>query len=567
MMLSSSSSHASRCSSGAALLLLLAAAMLLVIAAAAPLGAQANTITTKTTSATTMLTAATATQRVPLIANEHDDKGSGNGSCSSCLTVLNVLVALAETPEPTLKVIVALLQQNVCDKVFAGAANATMRAICEQATELVLLKVLPWAKDNLDDLAWPIPTAICALLNKCEVNCCKTRGQPEQLHLSLPTEGPRGMVVTWVTLDKPTRPVVQYTLASNANVSATALGTSWTYTFAGWQGWISSAVMSPLRPNSRYTYRVGDAASQVWSERITFKTMQSMPTAGAPLRIAHLADFGFGNASDNTRDRLAELVKADALDVILAGGDISYADGYQPHWDLQFRKFEGLYSRVPMQAALGNHEFWANFSAITARHATSIGGIVQPMKWWYHVNVGNALFMGLNTETWIDTADYGAQQRAYIKTTLAEANAQGNQSFIVVFQHRPLYCTNGNKMNCQTFASILRDQAEELFYNGNVDLVIQGHQHDFEASTPLYKGERMPDGAAPVYIIDGGAGNREHLTGGFIEPPPAFVAGRFKEYSFSVISLYANATMVSRLHSTEPGFKLLFETHIAAKQH
>jgi hypothetical protein len=40
---------------------------------------------------------------------------------------------------------------------------------------------------------------------------------------------------------------------------------------------------------------------------------------------------------------------------------------------------------------------------------------------------------------------------------------------------------------------------------------------------------------APAYIVNGAAGNREGLTGGFVDPAPAWVAARYREYGFGKI--------------------------------
>lgn len=100
-------------------------------------------------------------------------------------------------------------------------------------------------------------------------------------------------------------------------------------------------------------------------------------------------------------------------------------------------------------------------------------------------NAGPMHFTGIDTETWIDTADVDKPQQRWINEDLASmlcvlcslfvlcllrlllvfnhivcravANAQRAQRpWVVAFGHRPLYCSNKNKMNCEDFASHLR---------------------------------------------------------------------------------------------------------------
>lgn len=37
----------------------------------------------------------------------------------------------------------------------------------------------------MEDLAWPIPEAMCATIKQCKVYCCNAESLPEQVHLSL----------------------------------------------------------------------------------------------------------------------------------------------------------------------------------------------------------------------------------------------------------------------------------------------------------------------------------------------------------------------------------------------
>jgi hypothetical protein len=147
---------------------------------------------------------------------------------------------------------------------------------------------------------------------------------------------------------------------------------------------------------------------------------------------------------------------------------------------------------------------------------------------------------------------------SWISDTLSAHSKQpGEELFVVAFGHRPLYCSNGNKENCQIFSAILRGEVEELFYQHNVSLVLQAHQHDYERSYPIFKSTVTPN--APVYVLNGAAGNREGLTGGFVNPQPSYVAQRFKTFGFGKLDVFANSTMRYRFLSSERGAQVLDE--------
>ena len=75
----------------------------------------------------------------------------------------------------------------------------------------------------MEDLAWPIPLAPCALIRQCKVQCCAANSPPEQVHLSLPTSNGEDAAywgVSWVTLDSNASIVVYGTDPSNLNIKS-----------------------------------------------------------------------------------------------------------------------------------------------------------------------------------------------------------------------------------------------------------------------------------------------------------------------------------------------------------
>ena len=86
--------------------------------------------------------------------------------------------------------------------------------------------------------------------------------------------------------------------------------------------------MRNLKPDTRYYYQVGDGSDN-WSKVFSFKTFH--PDIGTsdvhPLRIGSVGDMGYANNSDNTINRLSELIDNGELDMVIHNGDISYADG------------------------------------------------------------------------------------------------------------------------------------------------------------------------------------------------------------------------------------------------
>jgi hypothetical protein len=109
-----------------------------------------------------------------------------------------------------------------------------------------------------------------------------------------------------------------------------------------------------------------------------------------------------------------------------------------------------------------------------------------------------------------------AAQAAWLAADVAAARAgAANATWVIAGAHRPLYCTNGGgkDTDCGTYAPLLRSQIEAAFDAAAVDLVLAAHMHGWERTWPVRAG--VPAGAnfsaptAPVYVVNGAAGNRE----------------------------------------------------------
>jgi len=444
-----------------------------------------------------------------------------------------------------------LIIQTLITKCHSLNLTPEQEELCDSVST-TLVELFPKINKALESLAWDVPLAMCStLLNKCNIPCCDAAHphRPEQVHLAL-GRSTAEMVVSWVTLAD--TPVSSVYYGAGA-IDSVANGTTSTYTMAGWVGRIHSVVLTGLKPGAKYTYFVG--SPQGWSTQFSFTTLPFDPNTNKPtasfsaINFAVIGDMDFGNASDGTVSNLLSLVKKGEVHTIIHMGDISYADGYQKHWDVFMRKVEPIAAHVPYMTIPGNHEFWGNFTSYKSRFF--MPGLLQGASGYsnstcfYSFNVGPIHFIGFNTETEIDTADITQAQLNWLKQDLDKANANRKaQPWIVAYGHRPLYCTNNNKMNCESFAGLLRLKAETLFASAKVDLIMAGHQHDYERTYPLFMSKKIGSSyaqpLAPVYIVNGAAGNREGIRSNFIEPAPEYIAKRLSEAGYGILSLRPN---------------------------
>ena len=98
-------------------------------------------------------------------------------------------------------------------------------------------------------------------------------------------------------------------------------------------------------------------------------------------------------------------------------------------------------------------------------------------KQYYSFNYGNAHFVALSTEL-----NEGAEieQLRFLKSDLLITKANKNIDWTIVFFHRPFYSADDSDI------TNMRRTYHPLFDKLGVDLVLQGHSHNYQRSYPLY---------------------------------------------------------------------------------
>jgi len=383
-----------------------------------------------------------------------------------------------------------------------------------QAKAAVFVQIPPSIFHGMEDLAWPIPDGMCATLYQCKMTCCGPNDPPEQVHLSLASSDKSLMGVSWVTLNEESS-VVQYgTSADDLSMSNSGIPTT-NYNGGNWIGTIHRATMTGLKQGTKYFYRVGDGSSR-WSEVFDFTVMHDDDV----ITYAIIGDIYFDSA--NTMANVNKLVQDGKVQVVVHSGDESYADGYEPHWDLFFNRIQPWAARVPYMAAAGNHEFWYNFSSYKNRFflpgVVDAGGSGDNM--FYSWDAGYTHWVTGNSETAVDTANFADEYLAFLEEDLSKVD-RSKTPFVTVNFHRPMYCSNDDE--CVTKASKLKSQSEDILLRHKVDLVIGGHVHAYERTYPVAKEASTQrdyvNPSAPTYIVQGASGNRENNKGPYSNLP------------------------------------------------
>jgi hypothetical protein len=304
-----------------------------------------------------------------------------------------------------------------------------------------------------------------------------------RIHLGLAGDPATTMVVSWRTRDETTlASTVELTAVGGAPVEIQ--GVTYVYAAAiggppGGRVRVHEAHLCGLQPDTEYSYRVGGAGT--FSAPATFRTAP-LRTADEEVVIAVLGDTRSGY--DVWAEALATLDEVGAPDLVLFTGDAVTLGELQTEWDEFFAVAEPLLKRVPMISAIGNHEVNSpTFLALTPNRS---GGVFDygPV----HITV---LDDNLSPET-------GAAPALQASLTAAAA-----RPWKLVLHHKATYSAAANHGSDEA----LRALFGPIFDQHHVDLVVNGHDHNYERSHPMKNGAVAASAAeGTVYLVSGGAG-------------------------------------------------------------
>ena len=188
--------------------------------------------------------------------------------------------------------------------------------------------------------------------------------------------------------------------------------------------------------------------------------------------IDAVGDWGCNSDTDSTVTN----IKGKSPEVVLALGDYSY-DDTATCW---LNAISDIKSKTHI--AIGNHENDADEDL--SKYMSSFGNPTPPLtKQYYSFNYQNVHVLTMATEISFSS---GSAQYNFVKSDLQAASQNKNIKWIIVDYHRLMY-TSPNSCSASTCegSSSLRSAYHPLFDQFGVDLVLQGHVHNYQRTFPL----------------------------------------------------------------------------------
>ena len=224
----------------------------------------------------------------------------------------------------------------------------------------------------------------------------------------------------------------------------------------------------------------------------------------------YLNFLAFGDSGSGSEEQLelAAIMGQLTPDFVVHTGDL-LENGLESSADEQyFNPYKKMIAKYPFFITLGNHDYGRDYNKPEGKkflkenyipyHTMPYTG--QP-PYYYYFDDGNARFFVLDTNyfdgaKWAQPLDKNSKQYKWLEHFLSRTDKEWK--FVVM--HEPLYSTGAHGGR-----EAQRALLEPLLDKYGVDIVLQGHDHDYERTKPLKDG--MPnDQEGVIYITLAGGG-------------------------------------------------------------
>jgi predicted phosphodiesterase len=250
-----------------------------------------------------------------------------------------------------------------------------------------------------------------------------------------------------------------------------------------------AVTITGLTAGATYSYRIL-TAGQVATYPSTFATAPDV-------NVQAFTALVFGDSGQGTQPQydLATQMAKEKFDLVLHTGDVIYPAGaeadYNPNFFVPYGPF---LNRAPIFPAMGNHDQeTANGQAYFDAFFVNPNNPAQDKR-YYSFEWGDAKFISI--ETYVLFAQAGPHLD-WLKNELAT----NTRRWLVVYMHVPLYSC-GLHGDSVTLQNLL----QPIFEQYKVDLVLQGHDHNYERMGPIKKYSTDPNWQGTPYIVTGGGG-------------------------------------------------------------
>ncbi len=260
-----------------------------------------------------------------------------------------------------------------------------------------------------------------------------------------------------------------------------------------------TARLSGLKPGTKYDYQVGTGAEDGWIKAAVFETA---PDKTEPFSFIYLGDAqaGFDDWGKLLRQCYGE--NPEAAFYVMAG-DLVNRGNERADWDQLFQNAKGVFDHRVLVPSIGNHEVqgdlgpWMYLKLLDLPQNGPKGVEAERA---YSFTYGNVLVISLDAN--VEPADQAAWLEELLKNTDA--------TWKFVTYHQPAYSSGASRDNPE-----VREIWGALFDKYHVDLALQGHDHAYLRTWPMYNQKKVATPAEGTIYIVSTSGTKYYEQGHF----------------------------------------------------
>ncbi|HEV7229968.1 MAG TPA: metallophosphoesterase [Bacteroidia bacterium] len=226
----------------------------------------------------------------------------------------------------------------------------------------------------------------------------------------------------------------------------------------------------------KYVFGTANASSTIYYELFdssvkSWGTQQTFATAPA----SNSTDFTFcalGDCRDdlNVLQTVSNLASARKSALTVFNGDLTYDGNVPSEYDDFFSYASNFLANNVVYHAQGNHDagstpMYQNMFDLPTTSGSNL---------YYSFKYGNAIFITLNTES-------PSGQTTWLNNTLAAAAADPSIVWKIISFHKPFFTTGQHEGDMNSY----RSSWWKAFDTYGVDLVLNGHDHNYQRSKPV----------------------------------------------------------------------------------
>ncbi|MCB9784389.1 MAG: metallophosphoesterase family protein [Candidatus Omnitrophica bacterium] len=272
-----------------------------------------------------------------------------------------------------------------------------------------------------------------------------------------------------------------------------------------------TAILRDLEPGTEYVYAVGDGSDDGWSEIKEFKTA---PEGNEPFSFFYMGDAQNGLERWGSLIQKSYLAHPDSAFYVMAG-DLVNRGAERDDWDVYFENAEGVFDHRQVVPCPGNHEYHGGDCTLYREHFAlpTNGSPNIHEENSYVMEYSNAIFIVLDSNLEPET------QTEWLEEQLK--NTDKTWKFVVY--HHPAYSSGPSRDNPE-----IRKLWGDIFDKYHVDIALQGHDHAYLRTYPMYDQKRVETAADGTIYIVSVSGTKFYDQGDF----------DYKEFGMTKVATY-----------------------------